>query len=158
MLPRAYLVGQEACIHGFTSLKSLWKNIQQRDDISYLWRKKLRGLSGRKKKKPRTFFETIWNQKAGEWSTTRKWPLKITPPMGNFYQIASLLSAASTRLSSSNVRGSWEWAHSQREKGSHREEVLQSPRFGVSRQGICGCFFFNPVPKRLSRSPRERQW
>lgn len=109
------------------------------------------------KKKPRTFFETIWNQKAGEWSTTRKWPLKITPPMGNFYQIVFLLSAATIRLSSSNVRGSWEWAHSQREKGSHREEVLQSPRFGVSRQGICGCFFFNPVPKSLSRSPRERQ-
>lgn len=56
-----------------------------------------------------------------------------------------------------SVRASWEWAHSQREKGSHREEVLQSPRFGVSRQGIYGCFSFNPVPKSLSLSPREGQ-
>lgn len=140
MLPRAYLAGEEACIHGFTSIKSLWKNIQQRDDISYLWRKMLRSLSGRKKKTKRPFFETIWNQKAREWSTTRKWPLKITPPMWNFYQIAYLLSTASNRLSSSLLGGP-ESEHILKErKAATRRRYRKAQDLGSQGRGFMAVF------------------
>lgn len=153
MLPRAHLAGEEACM--VLQASSLSGRIYSKEMMLAISEERCCVVSVVEKKK-RPFFETIRNQKAREWSTTRKRPLKITPPTGNFYRISSLLSAASTRLSS-YLFGGPESEHILKErKVATRRRCHKAQDLGSQGRGFMDVFSFNSVPKSLSLSPRGK--
>lgn len=135
--------------HHFTSIKSLWKNTQQRGNISRLWGEMLRSHRGRKTNE--TLLCNHLQSKGKRMKYRSEMTFENNSPNEQFLSNSFPLSVPrQPRSSYMSARGSWEWAHSQKQQSSHKKEVPQSPRFGVTRQGICGCFSFNPVPISLS--------
>lgn len=120
--------------HHFTSIKSLWKNTQQRGNISRLWGEMLRSHRGRKTNE--TLLCNHLQSKGKRMKYRSEMTFENNSPNEQFLSNSFPLSVPrQPRSSYMSARGSWEWALSQKQQSSHKKEVPQSPRFGVTRQG-----------------------